>query len=125
MPGKMMGKLLGVALVSAFLGAAPAALGQSSADKSAAEALFQAGRDLMTQGKYDEACTKFEGSQKLDAGLGTLLFLADCYEKANRFASAWATFREAESIAAGRGDQGRAQVAKSRYGALEPRLSRL
>ena len=51
------------------LGAAPAALGQSSADKAAAEALFQAGRDLMTQGKYDEACAKFEGSQKLDAVL--------------------------------------------------------
>jgi hypothetical protein len=125
MPGKMKGTFLGVALASVLLGAAPAALGQSSADKAAAEALFQAGRDLMTTGKFDEACKKFEGSQKLDAGLGTLLFLADCYEKAGRLASAWATFREAESIASGRGDQGRAQVAKGRYAALEPRLSKL
>jgi hypothetical protein len=104
---------------------APRAEAQSSADKAAAEALFQAGRDLMGAGKFDDACKKFEASQRLDAGLGTLLYLADCYEKANRLASAWATFREAESIAMGRSDQSRAQVAKERYAALEPRLSKL
>jgi serine/threonine-protein kinase len=126
MAGKPKRHLLAVALAGALLlGVAPSARAQSSADKAAAEALFQAGRDLMSSGKYDQACAKFEGSQKLDAGLGTLLFLADCYEKAGRLASAWATFREAESIASGRGDQARAQVAKGRYGALEPRLSKL
>ncbi len=114
---------LAVALMLTSL--APGATAQSSADKAAAEALFQAGRDLMGSGKFAEACPKFEASQRLDAGLGTLLFLADCYEKANRLASAWATFREAESIAMGRSDQPRAQVAKQRYGAIEPRLSKL
>jgi len=109
--------------LSAFGGGASYA--QTSADKAAAEALFQAGRDLMNAGKYDEACPKFEASQRLDAGLGTLLFLADCYEKAGKLASAWANFREAESIAAGRGDQARGQIAKNRYTALEPRLSKL
>jgi serine/threonine-protein kinase len=94
-------------------------------NKAAAEALFSAGRDLMAQGKFNEACTKFEGSQKLDAGLGTLLYLADCYERANRLASAWATFKEAESIAMGRNDQSRSQVAKERYTKLEPRLSKV
>lgn len=98
---------------------------QSSGDKAAAEALFQAGRDLMSQKKYAEACGKFEASNRLDAGLGTLLFLADCYEKAGRVASAWATFREAESIAAGRSDGPRTQIAKDRAAALEPRLSKL
>jgi serine/threonine-protein kinase len=98
---------------------------QNSGDKAAAEALFQAGRDLMSQKKYAEACGKFEASNRLDAGLGTLLFLADCYEKAGRFASAWATFREAESIAAGRSDGPRTQIAKDRAAALEPRLSKL
>jgi serine/threonine-protein kinase len=98
---------------------------QTSEDKAAAEALFQAGRDLMNAGKYDEACPKFEASQHLDAGLGTLLFLGDCYEKAGKLASAWATFREAESIASGRSDQARGQIAKTRYSALEPRLSKL
>jgi hypothetical protein len=100
-------------------------MAQTSADKAAAEALFQAGRDLMSSGKFAEACTKFEASQRLDSGLGTLLYLADCYEKAGRIASAWATFREAESIAGGRDDHARAEVAKQRYTALEPRLSKL
>jgi hypothetical protein len=79
----------------------------------------------MSQQKYSEACGKFEASNRLDSGLGTLLFLADCYEKAGRIASAWATFREAESIAAGRSDGPRTQVAKDRAAALEPRLSKL
>lgn len=94
-------------------------------NKAAAEALFTAGRDLMAAGKFNEACSKFEGSQKLDAGLGTLLYLADCYERANRLASAWATFKEAESIAMGRSDQSRAQVAKDRYTKIEPRLTKV
>jgi tetratricopeptide (TPR) repeat protein len=117
--------LLCSALALAGASAAPAAHAQSSADKAAAEAVFQTGRDLMSAGKFAEACKKFEASQRLDAGLGTLLFLADCYEKANRLASAWALFREAESIAMGRSDQGRAQVAKERYASIEPRLSKV
>lgn len=112
-----------VSLISVLTEAS--ALAQTTADKAAAEALFQAGRDLMNAGKYDEACPKFEASQHLDAGLGTLLFLGDCYEKAGKLASAWATFREAESIASGRGDQARGQIAKTRYAGLEPRLSKL
>lgn len=104
---------------------APVAHAQSPSDKAAAEVLFQAGRELMTSGKYAEACAKLEASQKLDAGLGTLLYLADCYEKANRLASAWATFREAESIASGRADTERATIARQHYTALEPRLSKL
>jgi serine/threonine-protein kinase len=98
---------------------------QATGDKAAAEALFQTGRELMTAGKFSEACSKLEASQRLDAGLGTLLYLADCYEKAGRTASAWATFREAESIAEGRSDSARSQIAKDRSAALEPRLSKL
>jgi hypothetical protein len=115
---------LSVAALMGIQFAAPIVVAQEG-NKAAAEALFSAGRDLMAQGKFNEACTKFEGSQKLDAGLGTLLYLADCYERANRLASAWATFKEAESIAMGRSDQSRAQVAKERYTKLEPRLSKI
>lgn len=123
MPMKTKVFLCGAALMGS-LAAAPLARAQEG-NKAAAEALFSAGRDLMAQGKFNEACAKFEGSQKLDAGLGTLLYLADCYERANRLASAWATFKEAESIAMGRSDQSRAQVAKERYGKIEPRLSKV
>lgn len=115
--------LCGAALMG-ILSVAPVTWAQEG-NKAAAEALFSAGRDLMAQGKFSEACAKFEGSQKLDAGLGTLLYLADCYERANRLASAWATFKEAESIAMGRSDQSRAQVAKERYSKIESRLSKV
>jgi hypothetical protein len=121
---KTCGHFASMAVLGLFL-ATPSALAQTSGDKAAAEALFTAGRDLMNAGKFADACTKFEASQRLDAGLGTLLYLADCYEKANRLASAWATFKEAESIAMGRSDEGRAQVARQRYSAIEPKLSKL
>jgi hypothetical protein len=97
----------------------------AATDKAAAEALFQEARTLLDQGKYAEACKQLEASNRLDAGLGTLLYLADCYEKAGRTASAWATFREAASLARGRGDESRATVANDRADALEPKLSKL
>lgn len=112
------------ALCSALVFTRPACA-QNASDKAQAEALFQAGRDLMSAGKFAEACPKFEASQRLDAGIGTLLYLADCYEKSGRLASAWATFREAESVAMQHSESGRAQVAKKRAAALEPRLPKL
>lgn len=112
------------ALCAALL-LSPSAGAQTAGDKAQAEALYQAGRDLMSAGKFADACPKFEASQRLDAGIGTLLYLADCYEKAGRLASAWATFREAESNAMQHGEATRAQVAKKRAGQLEPRLSKL
>lgn len=102
----------------------PDAHAQNS-DKAAAEALFNQGRSLAREGRFDEACPKFEASQQLDAGLGTLLFLADCYEKAGRLASAWATFREAAGVARARGEMDRAEIARVRSTALEPELLQL
>jgi serine/threonine-protein kinase len=94
-------------------------------DKVAAEALFSQARKLMADGNYGEACSKFEQSQRLDPGIGTLLYLADCYEKTKRYASAWATFREGASGARASGQNDRANAGESRANALEPRLSRL
>lgn len=91
---------------------------------AAAEALFDEARKLLDGGQVLEACAKFEASQKLDPGLGTLLFLGECYERAGRTASAWGRFREAASLAAAAGDS-RAEVAKARADALEPTLPKL
>jgi serine/threonine-protein kinase len=96
-----------------------------AADKAASEALFQQGQALVAEKKFDEACTKFELSQELDAGIGTLLYLADCYEQAGRFASAWATFKEAAAAAKAAGQADRERLARSSANALEPKLSRL
>lgn len=97
----------------------------ASDSKAAAEALFVAGRNLMEQGSFDEACSKFEASQRLDPGLGTMLNLAQCYEKSGRTASAWAQYREAIPAARAAGSDERASLAEERARALEARLSTL
>lgn len=96
-----------------------------SGGKAEAEALFQAGRELANQGKTEEACAKYDASQQLDPALGTLLHLADCYEKIGRTASAWAFFHEAMSIAHQTGQANREQIAQTRAEALEPKLARV
>src|SRR5262249_43356511 len=84
-------------LALALLVAAPLARAQSN--KVAAEALFEEGRRLMSEGKVADACPKFADSQSLDPSPGTLLNLASCYEKMGMTATAWATYREAASLA--------------------------
>ena len=98
---------------------------QSSSDKATAEALFANGRRLMASGDYAAACPKFAASQKLDPGVGTLLNLADCYEKKGQTASAWGEFLEAASAARAIGSKEREQAARDRAQSLEKRLSRL
>src|SRR6478752_6509904 len=102
------------------------ALAQTSAsDKAAAEALFDQGVRLMKQNSFAEACPKLEESERIDPAVGTLLYLGECYERAGKTASAWATFREAASLANNMNQGDRARVAGSRAQDLEPRLSRL
>lgn len=117
---------LTTAIMLAAAGFGPTAEAQpSSNNKAAAEALFDEGRKLLEAGSYPEACRAFEASQKLDAGVGTLLYLGDCYERTNRVASAWATFREAAAMAKTAADDKREQIARGRAEALEPKLYRL
>jgi serine/threonine-protein kinase len=98
---------------------------EHSNKKVAAEALFEQGRGLLEAKRFREACAKFEASQALDAGIGTLLYLGDCYEHTGRTASAWATFREAESLARANAQEERAQIARARAAALEPKMSKV
>jgi hypothetical protein len=115
---------LGLFLFLTGIGSSRSAFADAAADVSA-EALFDEGRRLMAQGQFADACAKFEGSERLDPGAGTMLNLADCYEKLGRTASAWAAFREAGSIAHNAGSADRAQIAADRAKALEARLSTL
>ena len=80
---------------------------------------------MAAKGRYAEACPKFEASQQLDPGLGTLLNLADCYEKLGKTASAWAEYRDAIPLARAAGSKVRLDLATSRAAALESRLSKL
>lgn len=92
---------------------------------AAAEALFTAGRQLVEQGKVAEGCQKFNASYKLAPALGTLLNLADCYEKAGQYASAWARFTEAISLSQRANRPDREKTARDRATKLEPKLTRM
>ncbi len=105
-----------------FWGAAAAA--QSPEEVERANELFKQGRDLVLHGKYAEACPKFKEAQTLRPGVGTLLNLADCYERLGRTASALRTFQKAEAEATEKQDD-RATFASERIDALQPRLVRL
>ena len=101
------------------------AAGDSEGGAAAAESLFQEGRKAMDAHRYSDACPKFLASQKLAPAIGTLLNLADCYEKNNQLASAWARFHEAIALAQRLNRQNREQTARERADKLEPRLIRL
>src|SRR6187431_1087071 len=118
------GRLARLTLLTPALGlalyAGSAAAQASASDKAAAEALFDQGVRLMKQNGFAEACPKLEESYRIDPAVGTLLYLGECYERVGKTASAWATFREAASLATNSGQPDRARVAAARAQELEP-----
>jgi hypothetical protein len=99
--------------------------GQAAAQ---AEILFNDGQQLMTEGKFAEACAAFDESQKLDFAISTLLNQAHCREKNGQLATAWGHFLQAERSTRGATDaptQKFHKVALERANKLEPRLSKL
>ncbi|MDB4987271.1 MAG: hypothetical protein JWN04_2449 [Myxococcaceae bacterium] len=97
----------------------------TASDKATAEALFDRGITLLKEGRLEEACVRLEQSNAVEHGIGTMLYLAECYEKSGRTASAWALFREASSEAQAAGQVERAAAGRQRAERLEPTLSRL
>jgi hypothetical protein len=97
---------------------------RAQAELGKADALFNAGRSLLEAGEYSDACPKFAESQGLAPGLGVTLYLADCYERLGRTASALLEFRRAREIASKRGDK-RGVVADERAASLESRVPEL
>jgi hypothetical protein len=79
----------------------------------------------MTQGDLERACPKFKQSYDLDPGGGTLLNLAECYERQGKFASAWSTFKEALVVAQRDGRSERVDYAKKHLAIVEPKLSKI
>ena len=100
------------------------ALAATPADVQEADALFRAAQKLLSEGKTHEACAKFERSQALDAGLGTLLNLAKCHQKEGRTATARGEFDAAAKLASTRGadDADRADYAKKQAASLDGQI---
>lgn len=120
------GRLTRFALLAPFCGLLlHTAAAHAQNDKAAAEALFDQGVRLMKQNSFSDACPKLEESERIDPAVGTLLYLGECYERVGKTASAWATFREAASLANNMNQADRARVAANRAQELEARLSRL
>jgi len=94
-------------------------------DPIAAEKLFAEARKFLEAGKYAEACQKLSDSQKLDPAVGTLLNLAQCYEKLGKTATAWATYHEAAAAARSAGQMEREKKANRAADALEPEVPKL
>jgi tetratricopeptide (TPR) repeat protein len=90
-----------------------------------AQALFDDGRELMTQKRYHEACAKFEESNRLDPAMGTQYNLADCYDFIGRYTRAWILFVDVAAAARAGGERDREAAARSRAAKLEPRLTKL
>ncbi len=103
------------ALLIGSLAAAPAA-----ADP-AAEQMFRDAKQLLKDGRLDEACEKFAASQHIESKSGTLLNLADCRERQGKLATAWDMFLQAKALASREQDSVRAAEAARRADAIAPR----
>jgi hypothetical protein len=114
-----------LSIVSSAVALSQTAMAQATADSVAAQGLFDDARALMSRGQYAQACPKFEESQRLDPGSGTLLNLGACYEHEGRIASAWSMFLEAAAAAASTGDAEREGAAREHAAKLAPRLPRI
>jgi hypothetical protein len=117
-------RLTGVAVLTALAGftASPLVFADDSA---AAQSLFDQAKKEMAAHDYAEACPKLEESLRLQEAIGTMLNLADCYERAGKLASAWSKYLEVASKARAAGQAARARIGRDRAAALAPKLSSL
>ena len=115
----------GVAAVLLFASAALAQEAPSAESVAAAKALFDDAQRAMDEKRYPDACGKFLASQQKVAKVGTLLNLADCYEKNGQTASAWITYNESISLGRKQGRPEYEEFARKKQQDLEGKLVRL
>lgn len=108
----------------ALLASAVVARVASAEPSAAAEQLFRDGVRQAKAGDAAGACTAFEASERLEHRVSTLLNLADCREKLQQLATAWALFLRAASEDRREGGAFHASATR-RAARIEPRLSYL
>ncbi len=112
--------------IALFSGHAHAQESTNNAEKvAAAKTLFDQGQRLMDDKKFSDACAKFRASNDQVAKVGTLLNLADCYEKNDQNASAWGTYNDAIGLGRRQGRPEYEEFAKKKALDLEPNLLRV
>jgi hypothetical protein len=108
---------------------APGAERATGSNAERADAAFKEGRDLFDQGRFREACEKFEVSLQLDPSPGTLLNLGNCYEPQGDLVRALSTFERAFSDAQKSPDPQRKEMwsnaARERIASLTARVPQL
>ena len=120
------GRILGI--VSLVVGSASVcslAQGETDKDLDRAKALFEDGRRLMAEGKYDSACGFFQDSLAAARGIGTKFHLADCEEHRENFSKAQALFLEVAEQAREAGQADRERLARDRAAAIDEKLAHL
>jgi hypothetical protein len=122
-------RFLAVSVLALALAAPRLAAAQTTPqDQAVAQSLYDEAKKLMTANRWPDACPKLEESQRLDPTPVTEFYLADCYERVGRTASAWTTFLDlaaTEHKNGGAKSTEREKVARDRAKALEPKLSQL
>lgn len=107
---------------ASFVIATVAFAATARADKQSTR-LFEEGRELSQQGKYQEACDRFARSYELEQATGTQVNMGDCEEHLGHVARAWSLFDSAAKQADREGNGVRAQYARRRANVLLPRLA--
>jgi hypothetical protein len=96
--------------------------GTAAADRETGASLFEEGRALSQQGKYEQACERFAKSYELEPATGTQVNFADCEEHLGHIARAWQLFDATATAADRENNAMRAQYARQRAAVLVPRL---
>jgi hypothetical protein len=93
------------AVVGALVLCVAGGVGAQEQDEALATELFNAGRDLMAEGRYAEACPKLAESVRLDPAVGTLGKLASCEERIGKLMLARTHWQQALNRARSENDQ--------------------
>lgn len=110
-----------VALALIFV-AAPARADEAQ-NVAAAQSLFEAGRALMEEERWEEASKRFEESQRLDPSAGTLLNWGRCLELSGKTASAWAMYKRTIAFGKTKNQPRQVAAAEQWLADIEPKLA--
>jgi tetratricopeptide (TPR) repeat protein len=117
-------RLVAVAVV-AILAIAVTPTAVRADPKAEAQVMFDQGLTLFKAGKFAEACAAFESSVEKFPSLGNRGKLAECYERVDKLAKAWALYREVADAAKRDNDTRREKAARKRAEELLIRVPKI